>query len=132
MKIYKALNTVYLHKRAFNMDTIICELDNGMILCVDSFTCSCKEKQFVKVWLPTENRWVGTYANNQYIYAMRKYYREHGRKRNDGKYVNYASMMKHARKKKKSGGGGSRDYVNAITDYECTKNPLHDFRRCYN
>lgn len=32
----------------------------------------------------------------------------------------------------KAGSGGSRIYDGSITDYECSKNPLHDFRRCYN
>ena len=45
--------------------------------------------------------------------------------------INYAKLMRHDRKHK-SGGGGSRIYNGSITDYECTKNPLHDFRRVYN
>ena len=36
------------------------------------------------------------------------------------------------RQKHKGGGGGSRIYNGSITDYECSKNPMHDFRRVYN
>ena len=43
----------------------------------------------------------------------------------------YENMMKHDRRHK-GGGGGSRIYNGSITDYECSSNPLHDFRRCYN
>lgn len=38
-----------------------------------------------------------------------------------------SSLMKHDRLHKK--GTGSRERVNAITDYECSKYPLHDFPR---
>ena len=60
---------------------------------------------------------------------MWDYYRKHQRK-NKSK-VNYTQIMEHERYHK-SGGGGSRIYNGSITDYECTKNPLHDFRRVYN
>ena len=61
---------------------------------------------------------------------MWNYYRKHQKKRKK-KHINYEEMMKHDRKHK-SGGGGSRIYNGSITDYECTKNPMHDFRVCYN
>lgn len=54
----------------------------------------------------------------------RKFERKHR------KHIN-SSYLKHERKHKKSR-GGQRDNIHTITDYECTKNPLHDFRICYN
>lgn len=40
----------------------------------------------------------------------------------------YGKYMKHPCARKKSA-AGQRENVNAITDYECSKNPLHDFPR---
>ena len=75
-------------------------------------------------------KWVRTYAKNEYTEMMWDYYRKHQQKRRK-KHINYEEMMEHDRKHK-SGGGGSRIYNGSITDYECSKNPLHDFRRVYN
>ena len=46
---------------------------------------------------------------------------------------NYAGMMKHDRKKK-CGSGGVRigKFCGQVTDYECRKDPLHDFPRIWN
>ena len=40
----------------------------------------------------------------------------------------------HHDRKRKSGSGGIRlkKWCGEITDYECSKNPFHDFRRVYN
>ena len=43
---------------------------------------------------------------------------------------NYNNLMKHPRKHKRSS-GGQIEHKHSITDYECTKNPLHDFRRTF-
>ena len=46
--------------------------------------------------------------------------------------VNFKALMKHDRMKKKGSGGTRLSKWNGIvTDYECTKNPLHDFRRVF-
>lgn len=42
----------------------------------------------------------------------------------------YENMMRHDRIHKGGGGCGSRIYNGSITDYECSSNPLHDFKRC--
>lgn len=39
-------------------------------------------------------------------------------------------MMRHDRHHK-GGGGGSRIFDSSITDYECAKEPLHDFHRVW-
>ena len=49
----------------------------------------------------------------------------------DANIKKFENMMRHSYKRKKCG-GGSLIYNGSITDYECSKNPLHDFRRCYN
>lgn len=39
--------------------------------------------------------------------------------------------IKHDRRHK-GGGGGTRIFNGSITDYECRKDPFHDFRRYWN
>lgn len=111
------------------MDSIVMYLNNKMILVCMNFNHSRKQNLELFAWLPLEDKWVKTYAKNKYTEIMWDYYRKHQQKRN--KHINYAKMMKHDRKHKHSG-GGSRIYNGNITDYECSNNPLHDFRRCYN
>lgn len=130
MRIYKALNTETLHNKSFRMDSIIMELNNKVVLVCDNFRHSRKENLRLTIWLPWEGRWIRVYARNEYTEAMWDYYRKHQRKKR--KCVDYEGMMRHNRVHKRGGGGGSRIYDGSITDYECTKNPLHDFRRCYN
>ena len=91
------------------MNSIVLRLDNKAILVCSKFNHSRKQNLELLVWLPAQNKWVRTYAKNEYTEIMWDYYRKH----------------KHA-------GGGSRIYNGSITDYECSKNPLHDFRRVYN
>lgn len=132
MKIYKALNTEILHNKEFMMGSIILRLDNHTILVCNNFNHSRKQKVKISVWLPIKNKWIYTYEKNKYTEIMWDYYHTHTNNRTRKLYNgNYEEMMKHDRIHK-GGGGGSRIYNGSITDYECTKNPLHDFQRCYN
>lgn len=130
MKIYKALYREILHEKEFPMGSIILTLDNKTQIVCNKFNHSRTKKLELHVWLPIERKWVITYAKNRYTEIMWDYYHKTQDKRNK-KYISYASMMKHDRKHK-SGGGGQRICNISITDYECTNNPFHDFRRCYN
>ena len=112
------------------MNSIVLRLDNKMILVCNKFNHSRKYNLELTVWLPTENKWVRTYAKNEYTEMMWNYYRKHQQKRSHN-FRTCENMMRHERKHK-TGGGGSRIYNGSITDYECSKNPMHDFRRCYN
>ena len=112
------------------MNSIVLRLDNKAILVCSKFNHSRKQNLELLVWLPTQKKWVRTYAKNEYTEMMWDYYRKHRQKRKK-KHINYEKMMEHDRYHK-SGGGGSRIYNGSITDYECSKNPLHDFRRVYN
>lgn len=130
MRLYKALNTEVLHNKEFAMNSIILELDNKCILVSTDFHHKRKYTLKVYVWLPNEKKWVYTYAKNQNTEMMWNYYRKHQQKRSHY-FRKYENMMRHERKHK-AGGGESRIYDGSITDYECSKNPFHDFRRCYN
>lgn len=72
------------------------------------------------------------YVKNQYTETMWNFYRQKKVKADKKYNGNYANMMKHSRKKKTGGSGSSRENIRAITDYECSKNPLYDFKMCYN
>ena len=112
------------------MNGIVLRLDNKAILVCSKFNHSRKQNLELLVWLPTQNKWVRTYAKNECTEMMWDYYRKHQQKRNHD-FRKYENMMKHDRRHK-GGGGGSRIYNGSITDYECSKNPMHDFRRVYN
>ena len=131
MRLYKALNTEVLHNKEFAMNSIIMELDNKCILVSADFHHKRKYTLKVYVWLPDEKKWVYTYVKNQYTEMMWDYYRKHQQKKSHD-FRKYENMMRHERKHKGGSGGESRIYDGSITDYECSKNPLHDFRRCYN
>ena len=112
------------------MNSIVLRLDNKAILVCSKFNHSRKQNLELLVWLPAQNKWVRTYAKNEYTEMIWDYYRKHQQKRSHD-FRKCENMMRHERKHK-AGGGGSRIYNGSITDYECTNNPLHDFRRCYN
>nr|DAG52804.1 MAG TPA: hypothetical protein [Caudoviricetes sp.] len=130
MRLYKALNTEVLHNKEFAMGSIILELNNKCMLVSTDFHHKRKYALKVYVWLPNEEKWVRTYTKNKYTEKMWDYYRKHQQKKSHD-FRKYENMMRHDHKHK-GGGGGSRIYNASITDYECTNNPLHDFRRCYN
>lgn len=114
------------------MNSIVLRLDNKAILVCSKFNHSRKQNLELLVWLPAQNKWVRTYAKNEYTEIMWDYFHANTNNRTRKAYkANYENMMRHDRIHK-GGGGGSRIYDESITDYECAKNPLHDFRRCYN
>ena len=132
MKICKTLVAEMVHNEEFPMGSIVLELNNNIVLICHDFNHSRKQKVQISVWLPIEKKWVCTYLKNKYTEIMWDYFHAHTNNRTCKAYkANYESMMSHDRRHK-SGGGGSRIYNGSITDYECTNNPLHDFRRCYN
>ena len=121
-------NTV--HGKEFPMNSVILHLDNGTDLVCTNFRQSRKDPLQVYCYIPMEKKWVITLLRDDYKEIMWNYHRKCERK-NRGRSGNYANMMKHDRVRK-PGGGGSRIYNWSVTDYECSNNPLHDFRRCYN
>lgn len=118
MQIYKALNTEILHNKEFRMGSIILQLDNKMILVCNKFNHSRKYNLELTIWLPTENKWVRTYAKNEYTEMMWNYYRKHQQKRNHD-FRKYENMMKHERRHK-GGGGGSRIYNGSMYIFAST------------
>ena len=50
------------------------------------------------------------------------------KKKQKKSFCNFEELMKHERVHKK-GGGGKISPTQIVTDYECAKIPLHDFKR---
>lgn len=118
--------------KEFCMNTIMLKLDNGIILTSTDFHHKRKLPLICNCYLPAQDKWIKMYAKNQYTETMWNFYRQKKVKADKKYNGNYANMMKHSRKKKTGGSGLSRENIRAITDYECSKNPLYDFRMCYN
>lgn len=81
----------------------------------------------VAVFDPATQKWFKTIlpSEDKYAILLRKK-SEEGKQKYSFKYANY---MKHSRKKKRATGGTYSRFSGTLTDYECAKEPLHDFRR---
>lgn len=117
-------NTV--HDKEFPMNSVILRLENGTEFVCTNFRQSRKNP--LQVYCYASGNWTMTLLNGKLKNIMWSYYRERMKIYRRRK-ANYKQIMRHERKKKK--GSGSRIVTNSITDYECAKNPLHDFRRTY-
>ena len=132
-KIYHTLSHEYIRDKLFPMNAVVLKLDNGMVLVCQNFKLR-NDKMQLFCYLPKEHKWVITFKRlyktgdpiPMFIY---EYYKKHV-------YVKYKScasysrLMQHDRRHKKGGGGGTRLKNDKFTtDYECSKTPLHDFRK---
>lgn len=138
MKIIKIENSTMLyHGKSFPMGSVMLFFNNYELVCTNFPTGkNCREKKIkIYVYLPNEKKWVITYEKNDLTNAMWDYYltkqKKNARRRHKRGIKNVRKMMSHDRVHKK-GGGGRRENVYAITDYECAKKPLHDFKRVWN
>lgn len=130
MKIYHTMmNGEVIHDHAFPMNSVILSLDHHVKVICKEFKFDREKKLEVYVWLPTPKKWVRTKIRNDYSEVMYNYFCTHIRKRKSK--ANFEEYMKHDRRHK-GGGGGTRIFNGSITDYECRKDPFHDFRRCWN
>ena len=124
-----------IHGKYFPTNSVILRMDNGTILVCHDFRKTRNGSTQLFCYLPKEKKWVITYAKNKYTEMMLQYYKDTIRKSNRKKQrctkTNYSQMMCHERKKKSGGGGGKISHTQTVTDYECTKNPLHDFQRTF-
>ena len=118
-----------IHGKDFPMNSIMLELENGITFVCTNFKQSRKNPLRVYCYIPTEKKWVITFLNKKLKNIMWDYHRNFQRK-NSSHNVNYKKLMHHDRKHKK-GSGSKSSSNNVITDYECTKNPMHDFRKSY-
>lgn len=130
-KIYKTImpgGTFFAGLKApIRMGAIIMELENGTKIICDDFR-TYKGKLSVLIFLPAQGKWVRTRIWNDDALTMLQFRKKsyHGRNRSG---TNYKGLMKHDRRRKTGSGGGRIVSANAVTEYECSKTPLHDFPR---
>ena len=122
-----------IHGKEFPMNSVVLRLDNGITLICTNFHQSRKKPLKVHCYIIAEKKWGFAFLKGEYKEVMWDYYRkcEHKNKQKSFK-GNYTSLMRHDRKHKKSSGGSKNSRPGTVTDYECAKNPMHDFRRVYN
>lgn len=115
-----------VHNREFPMNSVVLQLENGTEYICTNFKQSRKKP--LQVYCYISGKWTIRVINGKLKHIMWDYHRDCSRKYRKCK-ANYNQLMRHDRKKKN--GSGSRITTHSITDYECTKNPLHDFRKSY-
>lgn len=75
MKIYHTVGGQYLiHGHQFLMGTVILELDNGYIIACERFNSKRTQDLFVRVYYPSNKKWVKCYLKNRYTDLMWEYY----------------------------------------------------------
>ncbi len=92
MRISHTFGREFLHNKELPMNAIVLHLNNGMVLVCSDFNHSRKQNLELLVWLPTQKKWVRTYAKNECTEMMWDYYRKYQQKRKK-KHINYEKMM---------------------------------------
>lgn len=132
MKIYSLLGTDYINGKQFIMGSVVLILDNGVKVVSSDFNKSRNEKILVTVWDSERKVWGTALMRNKYSFMMWEYHRKVNATKKPYQGFNWEKAMEHDRKHK-HGTGGVRlcKWSGNVTDYECAKNPLHDFRRVW-
>lgn len=118
--------------KEFGTETIMLTFNTGVIITSIDFHHKRSLPLLCEVYFPKRNVWATMKVKNEYTDVMWDFYKGKTHKADKNYQGNYAKMMKHDRRQKTGGSGVSRERKMTCTDYECTKNPLYDFRRCYN
>ena len=136
MKIYELVGTDFIRNKVFPMGSTILVRENGDIIVCATFSHLRKENPIpVHLYIRKIGCWKSGVMKNAFTEELWAFHNIQMQKHKKGKAFrgNYAEMMKHDRKKK-CGSGGVRlgKFNGQVTDYECRKDPLHDFRRVWN
>ena len=90
-----------IHGRAFPMNSVILQLDNGKELVCCDFHHPRSEPLELFCYLPDEKEWVKTYAKNKYTEIMWDYYRKFSRKQKKSHSNYMKSSIKHVKSSSK-------------------------------
>lgn len=129
VKVYHTISREVFHGMQFAPFSIRAVFENGTELICSEF--SRTESGITMYLYNGSGAWKRICNNGIYTDLMEKYYRRWFKEKHDN--LDYAAMMKHDRKRK-TGSAGQRltPFCGQVTDYECAKVPLHDFRRVWN
>ena len=123
MRLEKLVYQEYLHGKQFPVGTVVLRLDNKTELAISDFHF---QNGKLEVFLHEPfKKWKRVLLRNEHTRIMYDYYCKGKHKSFN---INCEELMKHERAHKK-GGGGKISPTQIVTDYECAKVPLHDFRR---
>lgn len=132
MKIMTIKQNSKYKNHSIPIGSVLLQTENGIVYVCENFH-EQKDNLF-RVWIWNREKWCHVWANNDYTYNMYKFYlselqkrKREIKKQKSSSY--YANLMKHDRRHKGSGSGQRLGFTGTVTEYECTKNPLHDFRR---
>ena len=136
MRIYELIGTDFVCNKIFPMGSTILVRENGdTIVCVTFARMRKTEPIPVCLYVRETGCWKSGVMKNAFTEELWAFHIHQITENRKGKTFrgNYAGMMKHDRKKK-CGSGGVRigKFCGQVTDYECRKDPLHDFRRVWN
>lgn len=132
MRTEYLLRSTAIHEKTFLKGNVVLYLDNNMILVSSDFNHKRTQKLQMFCYLPVDKKWVLTHDKNQYTELMWDCYRRNKVRHKKKESINkYKHMMKHERKHKRGSGGQRLGFSEIVTDYECTNNPMHDFRRTF-
>lgn len=131
MKMFQTQRNTFIHNREILPESIVCELSNGTILVGSDFKNKKGKKLPILFYVPKTHKWYLAYQSDEFTDAMYNFYRKINKKKARRK-TNFSALMTHDRVHKHgSGGSRIRKFCGQVTDYECTKNPLHDFKRVH-
>ena len=123
MKLERLVYSEYRHGKHFPVSTIILYLNNKTELAISNF--HFQNGKLEVFYYEPFGKWKRDFLRNDYTKIMYDYYCKGKQK---SRHINCEQLMKHDRVHKK-GGGGKISPTQIVTDYECAKVPLHDFRR---
>ena len=123
MKLERLVYSEYRHGKHFPIGTIILYLNNKTELAISNF--HFQNGKLEVFYHEPFGKWKRDFLRNDYTKIMYDYYCKGKQK---SCHINCKQLMKHDRVHKK-GGGGKISPTQIVTDYECAKVPLHDFRR---
>ena len=126
--------TTYIKGLCFPTESVVLYCESGNIIVSNDFSHKKHLPLKVICFEPQKKVWIKTEIRNDIKQIFWDIYRKnHKHKKYKPHQPNYKKMMSHERKKKKGSGGQFLYAVNThtLTDYECSKNPLHDFSQSY-
>ena len=111
-----------------NANSVLIEFNSGAKIVCQNFHTNRQGKYEVFIYDSVKNIWIKANLKNECTKIMHECFMKHNKKCK----LNIRSYMSHSRVKK-CGSGGTRlsKWNGTVTDYECSKVPLHDFPRSY-
>lgn len=130
-RLSRILGSECINGRNFPADSIRIDFENGCILVGCDFNRTKNGK--TEVFLYKNEKWYIYFGvSDQYTREMWKFWKSFHNSKMLRRFNTRAAMNHDRRHKGGSGGVRLGKFCGQVTDYECAKEPLHDFRRVWN